>query len=504
MASDTTFASAASGQTLFYFDIKPYVNYFERPDYAVLGAATRAVFPSDPALGFTEMRGRMAGCFKVASTTQPNVNYVTISRKKLGGTGLEEVQVPLRPLSPSGGTRREGTLVTIVEADLGPDRHIPGTAFDAAMGQFGEVVMRTKPQLDKRTNLYNTNRMVVVDTTDAKNPLPDRLQVGERSFLIKYKGKKWHCSSCSDMHVGACPYLKAFYEALERKRALKDVKHAIMADSTLRHADHVGVAADMMAMPGATVGQLATACSNITSSKPFTEFFLVGGANDIDIRDDKSEFVVAKKIDKSMKNLVRVAALHRNIQFNLFNSSPPPKDFSPLEKFAKMYFRDRLKKVFKDSPNISVLKGVPYTEDWGADKHPTPNCTKDIVLGVLANHKSLVIDEDYLVNEQTYRGVEKCWLSACTGCASRGHFREGFCPKCFEEVQNGDAYDDFPHLKKLSEKILGDDFTTRKRRHDSSSSNSSDKIDSKVKITARVYNADIPTVTDDESDMSDS
>ena len=155
----SSFASAAAVQSIYFFDIKSHVNYFERPELAVLGAATRAVFPSDPALGFTEMRGRMAGCFRVVSTTQPRVNFITISRRKRGTTEMEEVHVPLRPYSPSGDARREGTLVTIVDADLGPDRAIPGSAFDAAMGQYGEVVMRTKAQINKITNCYTMNRM---------------------------------------------------------------------------------------------------------------------------------------------------------------------------------------------------------------------------------------------------------------------------------------------------------------------------------------------------------
>ena len=119
----SSYASAASTQTLWMFDIRPHVNYFERPDRSALGAATKSIFPSDPALGFTEMRGRMAGCFKVAATTQPIADHIVIKRKKKGSAGgFEDVDVPLRPFSLTGGARREGLLVTIVEADVGPAR----------------------------------------------------------------------------------------------------------------------------------------------------------------------------------------------------------------------------------------------------------------------------------------------------------------------------------------------------------------------------------------------
>ena len=481
MANESTFAAAAAVQSEWFFNIRPHFNYFERPERAALGAAAKAIFPSDPALGFSEMFGRMAGCYRVVATTQPTVDYVLLKRKIRSETGgFEDVRVPLRPFSSSGGPRRDGTLVTIVDAYHGAARAINGQEFDSAMGAFGEVVMRTKPQVDKETGLLNLNRMVVVDTSTSKNKLPDRLTVGEKSFLIKYKGKQWHCTSCNDMHVGPCPYLKNFYEALDKKRSFKSLDSAIIADSTLRHAEHVGIKADVMAMPGATVGQLANACSDFKGK--YKNVFVVGGANDVRVGDVTSEFVIAKRIDRSLKRLVEVASKHNSTQINLFNASPPPKDLSPLEKFSKMYFRDRLKKVFKNLNNVTVLKGVPYSEEWGEDNHPTINCTRDILHGLGTADKELLMDEEYITSERPYRGLEKCWLSGCSGCDMRGSFLDGFCPNCVEQINNHDVYDDFSQLKKLSEKILGDDFPTRKRRHDSNSSNGSDKISAKIMV----------------------
>ena len=476
-----SFASVSASQDMWMFDIRPYVNYFERPDRSVLGAAARSIFPSDPALGFTEMTGRMAGCYRVVATTQPTAKVIIIQRQKRSvDGGLEDVSVPLQPYSNSGGTRREGTLVTIVDGDLGAARAIPGKAFDAAMGVFGEVVMRTKPQVDKVTGLMNCNRMCVVDTTSSKNPLPDRLQVEGiegKSFLLKYKGKKWHCSSCNEMHEGACPYLKEFYAALDAKKAIKELNYAIIGDSTIRHTDHVGLAADVMSMPGATTGQLANAVKDMPK-QTYKEVILVAGANDVRTSDITSEFLMAKRIDKSLKRLKEVAS-GQNIKIKVFSSSPPKRDQTNIENFSRMYFRDRLKKVFRGVNNVELLKGVPYTENWTQDRHPTQKCTEEMLIAMGETTPDLLINKDFITSDKMYRGLEKCWLSACSGCDARGYYREAFCPTCNNDVTNSDIYDDFEQVKKISEKIFEEDFPTRKRRHDSGSSGNSEVMISK-------------------------
>ena len=481
MTSAPSFAAVASAQSMWYFDLRPYFNYFERPDRSTLGAAARSIFPSDPALGFAELRGRMAGCYRLASTTQPTCQALTLQRKiRTGSGGFEDVSVPLRPFSGSGDSRREGTLITIVDGDLGAAHAIPGGAFDAAMGVYGEVVMRTKPQKDKESGLFNNNRMLVVDTENSKNPLPDRLVVNGISFLIKYKGKKWMCSSCSVEHVGACPYLKSFYEALEKKKTVS-VNHAVVADSTLRQADHVGLAADVMCMPGATVGQLATAYEFIP--KDYGKVSIVAGANDCHTRDQTSEFIVAKRIDKSLNRFASVAEERRDtIKFSYLNSMPPSKDCPPLEKFARLYLKERVRKVLRKLDNVDVLKGVQYPEDWTEDGHPTEGCTEAMLRSLASDCPNFVLNEDFITTEHTYRGVEKCWVSCCSGCPARGSYRDAFCPDCMSDIFDNDSYDDFNLVKKLSEKVFSEDFPERKRRHDSLSSQGSDSLEAKVQI----------------------
>ena len=209
-AKENSFANVASGQKFHMIDLRPHYNFFECPDETVIGAAVRCIFPSDPALIFKPMSGRMVGCYRIAATTEPTQKDISLPRKKRNGNSLETIQIPLLDHKSSGAERREGTLITIVDGDMGPAHAIHGREFDSLMSQYGEVVMATKPQVNKDTNMLNGNRMLVVDTKSASNPLPNRIIVKEQSFLIKYKGKRWFCSSCNEEHAGACPYLKQF------------------------------------------------------------------------------------------------------------------------------------------------------------------------------------------------------------------------------------------------------------------------------------------------------
>ena len=147
---NSSYSSVTASQKLYIIDIRKCFNYFEQPEKAKVGAAVQAIFPSDPALGLTPMTGRMAGCYRVAATTEPTATFITLARKskKDCAGGLEVAELPLQPYSRAGGERRKGTLITIVDGDLGDARAISDSAFDAAVGYFGEVVMNIKPQLE--------------------------------------------------------------------------------------------------------------------------------------------------------------------------------------------------------------------------------------------------------------------------------------------------------------------------------------------------------------------
>lgn len=469
----TSYASAAGQQKMYYINIKQFFNFFEQPDEETVAAAAKAIFPADPALGFSPMRGRMEGYYRVASTTEPTVHELSLSRARRDGqSGEEIVAIPLQTQIESGGGQRKGTLVTIVDGDLGPARSIPGSAFDAVLGQYGEVVMMTKPQTNKITGLATLNKMCVVDTERSTIPLPDRITVDDKSFLIRYKGKKWLCRSCNAEHVGQCPYKKEFYAALEYRKSL-EMTHSLVGDSTLRLADHAGLRADVVSMPGATVGQLATAIEQMENYPVVT---LVAGANDVKSDKVDSEFILAKQIDQSISKLERTLKRKSKTKFTIFNASPPIRnETSPMDKFGRQYLKDRLRKSISPLANAQMISPVRFSEEWSPDGHPTRQCTEELLRGLTTAHSDLIINDNFLTQDILYKGVRKCWVSGCSGCESRGYFhRGGFCASCHTKIHEDDDYEDLDLAKKLSSKIFKEDFPARiKRRNDSFSSSDS-------------------------------
>ena len=66
------------------------------------------------------------------------------------------------------------------------------------------------------------------------------------------------CGRCGIDHVRGCEKLKEFYAAKElRKKEVIDMK--LLSDSTLRHAEQVGLRADVLCMSGVGIGHLANA-----------------------------------------------------------------------------------------------------------------------------------------------------------------------------------------------------------------------------------------------------
>ena len=122
----TTFASTAAKQSIFFFDMRPYFNCIELPSETLVAAAVKVAYPADPECIIKPLTGRKQGCYQVASTAQPSEKELKFARKKRDGSGMEVVAVPLVDNAEVQGERREGTLVTIVDGDLGDAHCLPG------------------------------------------------------------------------------------------------------------------------------------------------------------------------------------------------------------------------------------------------------------------------------------------------------------------------------------------------------------------------------------------
>ena len=440
-----TYAEVAGQQTLYMVDLRPHFNAVECPDEVDVGAALKAIFPSEPALVNKPMTGRMQGCFHIEASTAPSDDGITLSRKKRGSTETETVRVPLSPFRAGGPRERQpGTLVTIVDAFTGPARALSGKEFDSVMQNYGRLIMETKPQVNKETNILNGNRMCVVDTANAKNPLPNRIEIDNRSFLIKYKGKRWYCHSCNEEHTGACPYLKRFYEALEHKKSLF-VNSLVLGDSTLRLAEHVGVTPDISVMPGATVGQLAQYIEDQPDQEKYLCYYIAAGENDTNVKDETDPFLVAKKIDASLKKLSNIAEKTNQEKGYVFiNTSEPRAQKTPIQRFSNLYFTNRVKKIFPQN-KISIRKKPQYSERW-VEGHPTEQGTRELIEALIPGH---IINNDFITTNKLYKGVNTYYVSGCSKCDCRGRFPHvGFCHSCLNSFRENDDFEDYELLVK--------------------------------------------------------
>ena len=255
-----SFASVSNKQTILQFDIRSYFGSFRKPTFNEVLDAAKLSYPGDGSIIIKEGFGRLQGIFTVYSQSQPAVPVIKFNRKNRGVEGSEGVEIPLNPPTQHRERARDGLLITIVDADLGPNHAIPGRDFDSALGAFGAIEIGTQPQKYHKTTVGNGNRFCVIKKKEDAE-LPNRLEVAGKSFLIKYKNKKWFCHSCKEDHVGACTYLKELYEAKE-KRKQQDITYHFVSDSSLRLAEEAGLRADISVMSGATLGQLANAAED--------------------------------------------------------------------------------------------------------------------------------------------------------------------------------------------------------------------------------------------------
>ena len=79
---------------------------------------------------------------------------------------------------------------------------------------------------------------------------------------VTYNGQEYHCRRCSEFHSGQCPELAEFYAAKAAKEEMRkknQILTKVVADSTLRNVDPLGIKADVMCIPGAAIGQVAQA-----------------------------------------------------------------------------------------------------------------------------------------------------------------------------------------------------------------------------------------------------
>ena len=463
MAETMNFSTVAATQTELQFDIRNSFNSFQRPKFLDILNSVKNAYPGDGGIIVTEGTRDQLGIYTVFSSSQPVESFIKLSRK-ISETNYETVNIPLTPPIQRGERSRDGLLITIVEADLGENHAIPGREFDAALEAFGHIEVYTESQKYKGSSIFNGNRYCVIK----KNPdteLPNRLEVRNKSFLIKYKNKKWMCSSCKEEHTGACPYRKRLFEARDKRKTIP-ITHHIVSDSSLRLAEQSGLCADISCMSGATVGQLVNAVSDDDEKKEQKNIIFVGGANDTKVHQTENDRDIVKKIDTSLNRMIEICNKNEDKNFYLMNSMPHITNPSRRQCFARTYFNERVNKLCTMTENIDIIKPPEDPNGWGDDFHPTRAHTESLILSITKEVNSdIIIDPGVLSTEKFYRGVEGHYLSGCTGCSALGRFFDGgFCSECVQKMSSAKKLDDDKLFKKIIRNLL-EKYPQAQKRH---------------------------------------
>lgn len=466
-----SYADATTKQIDYWLDIREHFNAYEEPSFELFGAAARAIFKDDPKLIVKPMTGPLQGVYRVVSTSTPSENFITLNRIDRTSGATEGVVIPLSTSSPARKSQRGDLLVTIVDADMGSAAGISGRDFDTAFAEFGRVIVPTKPQRYQNTSILNGNRYIVMDI-NAK--VPNRLDINGHSFLLKYKGKKWYCSSCNEEHVGACKYLQTFY-ALKDKKAQAHLTTTIIGDSSLRLVENVGLLADVACMSGASAGQLVTAVENHPNQAKHVEVVIAAGANDVKSLNSYDNAELCKRIDKSLDRVSDIITKDLNRNFYFLNTTPEEQEVSPQDFIARSYFKKRLEKLALTSDNFEVLKPKTNYRSW-ENGHPTQQATEIMIRAIAHEYPSVIQDENFISTSKPYRGVDSLWLSGCSGCRTRGRFTSGgFCTSCTEAIDVCSVAEPAIYLelmKELEASYPGD----RKRAREPTNSSSDDDV----------------------------
>ena len=443
-----SYAQSASSQTVLQFDLRGHFNSFQRPSFNDIIKSAKVAYPNDGGLIVKEKSGRLLGIFTIYSQSAPKEHLLRFSKKKRDSEVVETVEIPLTPPMQRRERERDGLLVTIVDADIGTAHSIPGRDFDSALGEYGSIERGTQSQTYRESSVFNGNRFAVIKKNEEKD-LPNRLTVGEHSFLIKYKNKKWLCHSCKEEHIGACPYLQELYATKERRR-LRAISHHVCSDSSLRYAEQTGLRADISVFSGATVGQLANVLQDDPDSARHQNVIVAGGANDVKVDDTESDQHIAKRIESSLMSLQDLVSTDSSKNFHIMNTCPPVKEPTRRQFIAREFFNLKLKKLCTSYDNLELVK-LPQDENGWEDNHPTIAHTAVILNALMKD-----LEEDILINPKVitarrmYRGVDAHYLSGCSGCLTDGLFEDGgFCGACVTRMTKKKLHDD-----KLFKKVL--------------------------------------------------
>ena len=352
-------------------------------------------------------------------------------------------------------TRKDGTLLTFQRAGQGIVGDVPAALFDAKMLELKlELIVPTKMQRIKDTQILNGNRFCVIKTPENVNVIPESIPLvnplthAVHHVRVNFKGQERYCQRCSEKHVGQCPELKAFYEAKDKKeemRANNEIETKIYSDSTLRHVDPLGLRSEVCTMSGGGLGQIIQASMDDPNQHDVT--VIMGGTNDVKQQNFVSNKVFAENIDISLHKLREAAKEVPDKSFFLVQQMPyynePGENFftSPDTCIRELYIHQKMQEAADSVANIECID-VQYDVDETG--HPSNSGTAQILFQ-LHKHPIMIHDliwnDNFIVTDKAYSRVESIYRYGCNCCYKYGldvshseHSNQLLCDVCFAEI----------------------------------------------------------------------
>ena len=481
----------------FFVRFSQIVKPFGLPNYAEIANSALDCF-QDPSLKVTMRRLGAEKIYRIQLTTKTQKKDRFLSLRCNG----EEVRIPLLTDSPfeAKRSREEGILLTFAGA-YGDDAElasIPNSAFDKAVAAFNlQMIVPTKLQRVPGSVALNGNRYCILKKVNDVNCIPEYLPVTNpithKLFNVRstFRDQARSCARCMKKHVGQCPELKQFFEALNQRKKLKEdkeIKTKIMSDSTMRLADPLGLTAEVSTMSGGGLGQVAQAARDDPENAEMSDIVIIGGANDIKCMSFESNEEFAQSVDLTVDKVIGIATENPSKNYTIVNSHPdisnPPDPVN--NSIRTLYLHRKFKQAVTDTiPNFKVLD-IHYGTD--ATNHPSDEGTKSILFTLHDNvgNNSLIWEENYIVSRRPYQRVEELFRYGCNHCnrygvdAQHDHGNPLLCDTCHVANKDEAKNNRYPLLDEIlaemNETII-DDNRSISSNDDESRNNKRQKLE---------------------------
>jgi hypothetical protein len=476
--------------TVLRLKMLDYVKPYRLPNRVEIVKQVRATFPEDPALSVLESYVNREVVYTIV-LTNPVPKEGNLIRLKVRGA---EKAFPLvhdgDELVPKSRNFENTILLTFKNPGLEWSKGVPNKDIDSLIqNDLGlELEKPTQHQTYKGTDVYNGNRCCVIQKPDNLQKIPREIPIinpiTNETLIAKvtYNGQEYHCRRCSEFHAGQCPELAEFYKAKEMKEEMRkknQILTKVVADSTLRNVDPLGLKADVMCVPGAALGQVAQTLHDDPDCEEARNIVMAAGSNDM-FNDKIDNDLFAYGVDKGIEKVKELAKNYPDKSIQLVTPMMDGDTLTTNQRIRCDYIYKKVSTVAFELENVEHLDRAKL-QDLSADdepnsgiemedmRHPSPDGTKKLVMMMKDyNGDSLVWNDKYIINDQRYRRIQTIPRYGCKGCPV---FKErpisdesGLCTECQDNYVKGRGN---PLLAEISKSIY-DEAKKRKRSGDQS------------------------------------